>query len=145
MYSVLSTGTRILPSRSAKYRASIAAVSPKVEVTEAWRNRSRDQPGSCPRRKWIACTRPFRSSMSGKNWRLAAIAMVAASPSPRDGEQEVRLAKSAFSSSVISAERRISSGDQAVQKSVFAVLTARFVSELSGHDLRDDDAVGNGR
>ena len=43
------------------------------------------------------------------------------------------------------AERHPSSSDQAMQKSVFAILAARFVFELTSHDLRDDDAVGNGR
>ena len=44
-----------------------------------------------------------------------------------------------------SAERHPSTSDQGMQKPVRAILAAPFVFELTSHDLRDDDSVGNGR
>ena len=145
MYSVLSTGTRILPSRSARYKASIAEVSPKAEITDSWRKTSRDQPGLLPaqhvdsQRSRFSIIYERKELAFGRNrdGRCFAVA---------EGRRaRGKIGKEHFLLVGHFAERHLSSSDQAMQKSVFAILAARFVFELTSHDLRDDDAVGNGR
>ena len=111
MYSELSTGTRILPSRSARYRASIAAVSPKVEVTEAWRNRLEGPTRLLPAQK-VDCLRSPLSIVNerkkptfGRNRDGRGFAVTEGWRAGGEiGEERVLLVRHV-------AERRISSGD----------------------------------